>query len=651
MKILVVADVLGKKNNGTTMAAYNLIESLQKRGHEVRVLCGDPDKVGVADYFVCPNIDFWIFNHYVQSNGINPAKADNNIINKALDGVDLVHIMLPFSVGNRTAKIANERHIPITTGFHIQAENVTSHFYAMKFTKLNPTVYKIFWNKLYRYADCIHFPTKFIKDDFEKVVGPTNGYVISNGVKAIFNKKEVERPEFMKDKYCILYTGRYSREKCQQLLINAVQYSKYKDKIQLVLAGDGPTRKKIEKLSTKLPIKPILGIHFQEELINIINSCDLYVHCAYAELESIAALEAISCGLVPIINNTKRTATKNFAIDEKDLFNCNDSKDLAKKIDYWIENPLEREKRSNEYLDFTKQFEFEHCMDRMEKMMKEAIEIRKYKTENNLVNRVISYKDPVNEDYACTDISNKKIKGDFLYVHKNKFWRMCSNIIYHIIAKPIVGLVAKVNRGVRVENKKVLKKLKKTGYFIYGNHTSKFDGVIPQTCLCKQKAYIIANSDAVSIPGIQNLVMMLGTIPVPSDPASAINFQNAIEKRYKQNRVIAIYPEAHIWPFCQIIRPFGETSFSYPAKLNAPLIAMVTVYRKQRHNSPLKSKPRATIILSEPIYPNPLFSQKENMKYLRDQVYDFMVKTSEKANKVDYISYVPCVEHSTRFEK
>ena len=45
MKILVVADVLGQKNNGTTMAAYNLIESLKKRGHEVRVLCGDIDKM------------------------------------------------------------------------------------------------------------------------------------------------------------------------------------------------------------------------------------------------------------------------------------------------------------------------------------------------------------------------------------------------------------------------------------------------------------------------------------------------------------------------------------------------------------------------------------------------------------------------------
>ena len=50
MVIVVSCDVLGKKNNGTTLAAYNLIDSLKKRGHEVRVLCSDPEKRGQDGY-------------------------------------------------------------------------------------------------------------------------------------------------------------------------------------------------------------------------------------------------------------------------------------------------------------------------------------------------------------------------------------------------------------------------------------------------------------------------------------------------------------------------------------------------------------------------------------------------------------------------
>lgn len=41
MKIVVVCDVLGEENNGTTIAAMNLIRHLKSQGHEVRILCAD----------------------------------------------------------------------------------------------------------------------------------------------------------------------------------------------------------------------------------------------------------------------------------------------------------------------------------------------------------------------------------------------------------------------------------------------------------------------------------------------------------------------------------------------------------------------------------------------------------------------------------
>ena len=652
MNILVVADVLGKKNNGTTMAAYNLIESLQKRGHKVTVLCCDGDKKGRDGFFVCDTMNVGPFNGYVAKNGVSLAKADEIIIRKALKNVDLVHCMMPFSLGAHTAKIADELNIAITAGFHVQAENVTSHLFAMRVSAVNPTVYRVFWKKMYRYTDAIHFPTKFIKDDFERAVGPTNGYVISNGVKKDFKRKIVSKPDAIKDKFCILFTGRYSREKYHKVLINAIKYSKHEKDIQLIFAGDGPERKKIIKRSSKLTNSPILGIYSQEKLINVINYCDLYVHCAYAELESIACLEALSCGLVPVINNTKRSATKNFALDNNNLFNSNDPKDLARKIDYWIEHPKEKVIRSDEYLEFAKNYKYEHCMDRMNKMMLEAVNIRKYKIENNLKNRVVTYKDPINEDYACNGIKPYKLKDNFIYVHKNKMWRLCSHIAYTAIAKPLVFVIGKISRSIKVENKEVLKNVKKTGYFLYGNHTTAYDGITaPAFVATNKKTYTICNPSALSLKGLQNFVMMLGAMPVPNTPINLKNYLDAIEYRVNQNRVITIFPEAHIWPCAQIIRPFSDTSFVYPARFNKPVVAMVTTYHTKKPSYSLKKMPKMKIILSEPIYPNPDFNEKENMKYLHDQVYDFMVSTLNKTKKVDYINYVPAEPLSTRFEK
>ena len=54
MNILVVCDVLGEENNGTTIAAMNLIRYLQAQGENVRVLTADETKMGKEGYFVVP---------------------------------------------------------------------------------------------------------------------------------------------------------------------------------------------------------------------------------------------------------------------------------------------------------------------------------------------------------------------------------------------------------------------------------------------------------------------------------------------------------------------------------------------------------------------------------------------------------------------
>ena len=57
MKICIVADVLGKPNNGTTLACLNLIDHLSSHGHTVNVLCGDDDKKELDGYFAAGAVE------------------------------------------------------------------------------------------------------------------------------------------------------------------------------------------------------------------------------------------------------------------------------------------------------------------------------------------------------------------------------------------------------------------------------------------------------------------------------------------------------------------------------------------------------------------------------------------------------------------
>ena len=339
MIICVVCDVLGEENNGTTIAAMNLIRSLRKKGHTVRVVCPDEDKQGQPDYYVVKHFVFGPVENYLKKNGVTVAKPDKETLKRAFDGADHVHLMTPLPLCFAALKVAKELNLSVTAGFHCQAENITSHMHMKNSRVMNKLVYRFFYRHFYRYVDGVHYPSEFIHQVFERYGGKTNAFVISNGVSSDFHPVKVQRPAEFEGKQVILFTGRYSKEKSHRVLINAVKKSRYAKTIQLVFAGEGPLKDKLIKWSKGLYNPPIFKFFSRQEMVRMINTADLYVHPAEIEIEAISCLEAISCGLVPVISDSSRSATRFFAIDDKNLFACNNSRALAEKIDYWLSHP------------------------------------------------------------------------------------------------------------------------------------------------------------------------------------------------------------------------------------------------------------------------------------------------------------------------
>ena len=375
MTITVVCDVLGEENNGTTVAAMNLIRFLKAQGHTVRILCGDQDKIGVENVFVVPNYNFGkLLNAYVKKVGVTIAKPEENVIRKALAGADVVHVMVPLSLGIKSAKIAREMNIPITAGFHMQAENLTSYIKFNKLRLANELVYLFIYDHLYKYVSAVHYPTEFIRGVFERSIRKTTpGYVISNGVHSYVQKREQPKPPEYADKIVVLSVGRLAREKSQDTLLKAVNFSKYKEKIQLIFGGMGPKEKYYKKLAQKLPVAPVFNFYGRKEVIDVINYCDIYVHPAEIELEGIACLEAIACGKLTIVSDSKLAATKNFAVDDKCIFKCRKPKDLARVLDFWIEHPDLKKEYEQKYLEKSIVFNQEECMKRMEQMLTDVV--------------------------------------------------------------------------------------------------------------------------------------------------------------------------------------------------------------------------------------------------------------------------------------
>jgi len=254
--------------------------------------------------------------------------------------------------------------------------------------------------------------------------------------------------------------------------------------------------------------------------------------------------------------------------------------------------------------------------------------------------KTIYYRDALNDDFAGTNIKTQHLEADFKYIHRHFLWAIASFLIYYLVAIPVLFLTCKFALGVKIVNRKAIRKVRNKGYFIYGNHTQIMDAFISQVLITRpKKTFIVANPDAVSIPGIRALVMMLGCLPLPSTITGTRKFVEAIKYHIEKKHAISIFPEAHIWPYATIIRPFTSASFRYPAQLQAPVVPIVTTYQK-RKLCKWCLKPRMVITVGEPIYPKASLSIKEAMDDLRNQTYQFMVNHATKADNVEYYRYI-----------
>ena len=369
MKIVIACDTLGKPNNGTTLAALNLISHLKERGHEVRVISPDETTRGKEGYYVVPKADLGrLLNKALLKNGVSLAKPDEGIVEKAIRGADVVHVLFPFPLAWMATRIACEHGIPVTAGFHCQAENLTAHLGLMHSRLANHAVYTVFNDRVYRHCTAIHYPTEFIRQEFLKHVDCSAiPCVISNGVSERFFNEE--RSIRLSDKFTVFCSGRFSSEKAQHILLKAVAMSKYRDNVKVVLAGCGPKEEKLRKLADKLGLDCEIRFFERSELPAYLRGADLYVHTAVYEIEAIACMEAIASGLVPVICSAKGSATRFFALDGKCLYRKGSVRELTERIEYFYEHPEELAKYRKLYAESAKCLELDECMRRMERML------------------------------------------------------------------------------------------------------------------------------------------------------------------------------------------------------------------------------------------------------------------------------------------
>lgn len=376
LTIVLVCDDMGNAGNGTSNSALQFARGLRALGHHVRFV-----GIGSHDY---PAQQEWIplVSHIAARQQMRFARPDEALFRRAFAGADIIHCYLPFSFARTAVLTARSMGIPATAGFHLQPENILYTAWPLRLIPhADRIIYSLERRSLYSKITHVHAPSRMIAGQLRR-----NGYtnvlhVFSNGYDPRFapagdeEQRRAADAAWEKDgRFRIVASGRLTHEKDQTTLLRAVGLSRFKDRIDVRICGTGPLAHELEAQARLLGVRAKIGFVPHDRLADVLRGADLFVHPSIVDIESISALEAIACGIVPVIASAPLSAAGQFALDDRSRYPVRDARALARKIDWWIDYPAQRTAMGPRYARHAREeFSLATSVDRFVAMEREAI--------------------------------------------------------------------------------------------------------------------------------------------------------------------------------------------------------------------------------------------------------------------------------------
>ncbi|OGJ19906.1 hypothetical protein A3K73_08110 [Candidatus Pacearchaeota archaeon RBG_13_36_9] len=313
-----------------------------------------------------PNV--FIFNSS-RKYSLKPLKDLKQLIEK--EKIDILHCHLFRS--QFTGYLLKKRYFPnIKLIFHEHGEIFQNHL-----------IYNIFMNKSPKRVNLFIAVSKATKNELIKKakINPQKIVVLYNFVDTDkFNRKNItwntqkekEKLGIQKDEYVIGFVGRLAYVKGCDILIKALPHLDFKYKV--LIAGDGPERKKLERLADKLGVRDkVIFLGYVDNPLWVYSLMDVLVVPSRSESFGISIIEAQSFD-IPVVSSDVKGLNE-IIIDKENgtLFEGKDSKDLAKKIETIYSNKDLRKKLIKEGYKNIKRFFWGRCMGEMSKVYKEVI--------------------------------------------------------------------------------------------------------------------------------------------------------------------------------------------------------------------------------------------------------------------------------------
>jgi len=175
----------------------------------------------------------------------------------------------------------------------------------------------------------------------------------------------------------ILYVGRLEKRKGLQYLLKAYrQLAQSHRNIELIIAGDGPDRAKLENwvMENDVPRVKFKGYISQAEKLRLMRTSDLFCSPApYGESFGIVLLEAMASGLVTVAGNNSGYAAVLQERGALSLVNPKDTIEFTRRLELLLGDDDLRVLWRDWACEYVKRFSYATVVDQYERLYQQAV--------------------------------------------------------------------------------------------------------------------------------------------------------------------------------------------------------------------------------------------------------------------------------------
>jgi glycosyltransferase involved in cell wall biosynthesis len=255
---------------------------------------------------------------------------------------DCVHVNSGMLAGRAAVTAARELGIPVMGTNHLMPENILRNLSrGLKWVSVEAVI----WQKIakfYNQCDWVTAPSRCALDLLIAHGLDVSANVITNGVDlARFGMDPLRRGESNR----ILrlgYLGRVNREKDVDTLIRCIPRVRGGAGVSFVIGGTGNDLSRLRRLASRLRVDDRVQFvgHVPESVkISFLQGLDMFVMPSSAELQSIATMEAMACGLPVIGANISALPELCHDGDNGALYDAGDPLALATAINRVLDEP------------------------------------------------------------------------------------------------------------------------------------------------------------------------------------------------------------------------------------------------------------------------------------------------------------------------